>query len=330
MKSILTLAIPTYNRVDKLQRLLHKIQDELNEFNIAALVQILITDNSKCKFEEVHNTISHPVNYYWNNVNIGYDRNIINCITKSKTKYVWFMGDDDIIENGVLLILLEYLRCVNPSLLILKFGQFNAIDGLGEKTQGEGWYQFSNFEDVARLILKSQKLTNYIINRELVIIDDNLYRFIGTGWMHQIIALESMVNTTDGIIHYLNQVCAHSLKSEVEALEWTPLAYRKGAEVVKHPYFSSNKLSNSKVINDYLTNLHKSELNLLLYGLSGYWKVKNRDSYKDYYEFTTYSDFSKLGFKYTFVYFILYLKCYKILLLVIVLKNKINDLFNKK
>ena len=46
------------------------------------------------------------------------------------------------------------------------------------------------------------------------------------------------------------------------------------------------------------TNLIKSELLVLLYGLSGYWRVKDRNSYVEYLKSTTYSDFSGLGVRY--------------------------------
>jgi hypothetical protein len=58
----------------------------------------------------------------------------------------------------------------------------------------------------------------------------------------------------------------------------------------------------------------KSELMLLLYGLTGYWKVKDRDSYVKYLKSISYADYSGLGFKYIAVYLGLRLRLYKIIL----------------
>ena len=329
--AILTIAIPTYNRVEKLIRILRLIQDELTKLSLSADIDILVSDNSDKRFDSIHELIELPVRYIWNENNVGFDRNVLNCVANSNTKYVWLFGDDDILESNVLIDIIDRLKVQSPILSILKFGQFNISNSLENMPQVKMWHELSSTDEMSKLILESAKLTNYVIRRDLAVHHANdLEKYIGTGWMHQILAIESLHNAPSPGIHYFNMVCASALKSESEALEWPPLAYRKGAEVLVHPFFSSRIGLQSPFIKNHSRNLIKSELLVLLYGLSGYWKVKNRDSYKDYFDLTTYSDFSKLGLKYAFVYLMLYLKFYKILLLAIILKNKIKIFFNQK
>jgi glycosyltransferase involved in cell wall biosynthesis len=314
-KPILTIAIPTYNRAEKLIRILGLIQDEITKINLSKDIEILVSDNSGKKFEGIHELIEQPIKYIWNVTNVGYDRNVINCVSNSSAKYVWLFGDDDILESGILGEVIEHLKVKSPVLAILKFGQFNISNSLECMPQVKMWHELSDANEMSKLILESAKLTNYVIRRDLAVhklLDLEVY--IGTGWMHQILALESLHNSVSPGIHYFNTVCASALKSESEALEWPPLAYRKGSEVLAHPFFSSRIGLQSPFIKNHSTNLIKSELLVLLYGLSGYWKVKDRNSYVEYLKSTTYSDYSVLGVRYMAMYILLRLRLYKVIL----------------
>jgi glycosyltransferase involved in cell wall biosynthesis len=333
---ILTIAIPTYNRVDKLIRILQLIQDEIIKLNLSNDIEILVSDNSDAKFEGIHGIIKQPIKYIWNETNVGFDRNVLNCVAKSNTRYVWLFGDDDILEANILIDVIDGLKAQSPILSILKFGQFNISNSLENMSQVKMWHELSDSDEMSKLILESAKLTNYVIRKDLAVLNIlDLERYIGTGWMHQILAIESLHNSSSPGIHYFNNVCASALKSESEALEWPPLAYRKGAEVLAHPFFSLRIGLQSQFIKNHSTNLIKSELLVLLYGLSGYWRVKDRNSYVEYLKSTTYSDYSGLGVRYMAMYILLRLGLYKVILpalnMWLAFKNfRLNDAIKKR
>ena len=67
--AILTIAIPTYNRVEKLIRILRLIQDEISKLSLSADIDILVSDNSDKRFDGIHELIEQPVRYIWNENN---------------------------------------------------------------------------------------------------------------------------------------------------------------------------------------------------------------------------------------------------------------------
>lgn len=111
MKKVLTLCIPTYNRgycvKEQIERLLSCPKDTLDK------IEIIISDN--CSTDDtqtiVETAIKHGFNcrYIQNCINIGMDGNFINCVTNAQGRYVWVLGDDDIIVIDALVKIVELL-----------------------------------------------------------------------------------------------------------------------------------------------------------------------------------------------------------------------------
>jgi hypothetical protein len=98
----LTIAIPTYNRGNKLETILSNILIEIQNFNLN--ISILISDNNS-----PDNTPSvcyefkgrfKSLEYFRQETNIGFDQNIYFLYQKCKTDYIWFVSDDDDIVNN--------------------------------------------------------------------------------------------------------------------------------------------------------------------------------------------------------------------------------------
>lgn len=51
-----------------------------------------------------------PIKYNRNEENIGADRNFLKCIQWASGKYIYLLGDDDILKPGMLKYLLDLLR----------------------------------------------------------------------------------------------------------------------------------------------------------------------------------------------------------------------------
>lgn len=102
MGALLTIAIPTYNRLEKLKTCLDEILVQAQNKSI----EILVSDNcSSDGTEQLMMDVKqeHPeISYTRNSENIGPDRNFLNCYSQAKGEYVLLIGDDDLLLPGAI------------------------------------------------------------------------------------------------------------------------------------------------------------------------------------------------------------------------------------
>lgn len=95
----LTVAIPTYNRIEKLLRRVAELLPQMRPED-----SILISDNATENFRPE----SHPVladrriKIIVNRVNIGGNANIVRCFERTETSWMWLLADDDAVHPGAL------------------------------------------------------------------------------------------------------------------------------------------------------------------------------------------------------------------------------------
>lgn len=120
---LLTIAIPTYNRVKYLDELLTAITAQFEEFpDLAMDVQVLVIDNASTdRTREILNQYcaQHPyVHVHRNGRNIGGDCNFIECVEKSHGDYVWLFGDDDLLMPKAIRRSVGIIKTHKPSLIV--------------------------------------------------------------------------------------------------------------------------------------------------------------------------------------------------------------------
>jgi len=120
-EKLLTIAIPTYNRACFLNVLLGSIYAQLIDKNYP--VNVIVFDNNSS--DETAAVVASyknkglPVVYKKNKSNIGADGNIARAFVDSASKYVWVVGDDDILLDGAIRSAVEIIKDVNPSLVFI-------------------------------------------------------------------------------------------------------------------------------------------------------------------------------------------------------------------
>ena len=122
MEKLLSICIPTYNRfkfVSKLVSHLLSFDKELFKY-----VDIFISDNhSSDKTQDFFKKLSKKniphLHYHRNNKNIGATKNLEKLILLSKTQYVWWLGDDDWVEEKNIRKTIRCLRTQQCALLLL-------------------------------------------------------------------------------------------------------------------------------------------------------------------------------------------------------------------
>lgn len=105
MNKILTIAIPTFNRKDYLVKALESIFCQIDE-----RTEVLVSDNcSEDGTKELMESNYPNVTYYRNEKNVGME-NFKRCYDRAKGKFILLLGDDDLVVNGALKIILDFLE----------------------------------------------------------------------------------------------------------------------------------------------------------------------------------------------------------------------------
>ncbi|MDD1416039.1 glycosyltransferase family 2 protein [Dolichospermum sp. ST_con] len=155
MKKLLTIAIPTYNRAELLNKQLTWLSQAIKGFESEC--EILVSDNCSTdhtqsiisKWQSILSNITFKSNK--NPENIGVMRNIIYCLGAATTKYVWTIGDDDPIqERAVAYVINKIQQNEDLSLLFLNFSGRNKITGEPvhpPKIVGNRWFDVDSEDD---------------------------------------------------------------------------------------------------------------------------------------------------------------------------------------
>lgn len=127
---LLSICIPTYNRVEELKRSLGAI---IREFYGRDNVEILVSDN--CSPDETEllmkNVLcSYPrIRYYRHDENIGPTRNFISCYQRACGKYVWLISDDDFLLENAGDLVMEMLLTEMPVFAAVNAHWSSGTDG---------------------------------------------------------------------------------------------------------------------------------------------------------------------------------------------------------
>ncbi|MDD3596886.1 glycosyltransferase family 2 protein [Sulfuricurvum sp.] len=108
---LLTIAIPTFNRSDLLQSTLNSV---LKQISYEHSIELLVIDNASTD-DTMDMMLSYntTVRYERNKENQGIDYNINECVLRAKGKYVHILSDDDILMEGALENLINFLHQYN-------------------------------------------------------------------------------------------------------------------------------------------------------------------------------------------------------------------------
>ena len=119
MNITLSILIPTYNRAKYLNWLLISILEDFYDYPTDLELIILDNDSTDETTSIVNNFISQkfPIRYIKNATNIGMDGNIAACFNESSGKYLWVIGDDEIMYKGTTSYLLNLCRSTDFGLL---------------------------------------------------------------------------------------------------------------------------------------------------------------------------------------------------------------------
>lgn len=188
---LLTIAIPTYNRLDFLKETIDAIIPQIIDCNHQdSLVELLVCDNASTDDTRLY--LSSLVRKYEfirvheETTNGGIDNNIHNCALYAKGDYVFSLSDDDIPARNTIEKIVKYIEAKEDIFIFLNGYVFNgAYDGVitndvifKEKDNDVIFYDKQEFVD--RIGVWATFVSSFVYKRDIWLKAAEGNRFIGT------------------------------------------------------------------------------------------------------------------------------------------------------
>ena len=122
---LLSICIPTYNRVEHISSLLkflYKEYEALSDEN-KKNCEILVRDN--CSTDDTESCVTKYLlernfaTYHRNDINVGATNNFLLLSQEARGEYVWWLGDDDELKVGIVKQILNSLLIYKPAMLFI-------------------------------------------------------------------------------------------------------------------------------------------------------------------------------------------------------------------
>jgi len=162
----LSIAIPTYNRSYFLDNNLKQLLKEYNN-NFEIIIQDNASTDNTEEIVEKYIKSGLPIIYERNLTNLGWTKNFEICFKKAKTKYMILLGDDDIIVNGGVDIILNNINEYNPDLIFMNAFSIKNYNKEYYASKNDS-QQFDLDEFLCETILQFRLISSYVINTEYV------------------------------------------------------------------------------------------------------------------------------------------------------------------
>lgn len=219
---LLSICIPSYNRPEEISRLLRSI--DIQEYK---KIEIVICEDFAPKREQVKNAINefkkiskYDVIYIENKTNLGYDKNLRECIKSAKGKWIMYMGDDDTFIPNAMDAYLDFLEKHNELGYILRSYRALHEDGSVEefKYYDNTCFFPSGFNTYVKLFRKSVFISGFSFRREY--------------------ALENMTDRFDGSLLYQLYILAEICMKYPAAYYGVPITQMTDEGI---PYFGTSE-----------------------------------------------------------------------------------------
>jgi hypothetical protein len=220
----LTIGIPTYNRALKLKLQLDILLNLISKSSYKDFITISISnngsvDNTAQILKEYKDEFAkYKISYYVNNfeLNEGYDSNILFLYNQNKSDYIWFLSDDDEIQENAIDQIFFDIQNFTPDILYYNFNQepytirrpyIKQLTFLNNNDNILGLKKIINWPKLTSLVFKRNELNLFLYNNNL-------------GFAHiELVLFNSIPN---GIILLSNYFIAGVQKDYLENINFPP------------------------------------------------------------------------------------------------------------
>jgi glycosyltransferase involved in cell wall biosynthesis len=243
----LSILIPTYNRAQKLIRMLENIETEIARSDAANFLEVIVSDNAspdetKIAVEEFIPN-GYKIRYFRQDVNVGFDRNIKFLYEQAKGDYVWYVSDDDILLPGAMQEVVNGLKETNPDVLLFSFeqplGSTNRTFDLPESVS-----LVTNPEKIIELAAHYPKVTMYVVRKiDLTQYDwAEIEPFCGDGYFFVILCYSILARSDQARLTVISKPLA-TCDDDFSHISFSPYVVLNFYRVFLHP-FVQNYLPN--------------------------------------------------------------------------------------
>lgn len=214
---LLTIGIPTYNRINSLKNIISEIQLQLSSLDGTFEVEVLISDNASNDgtFDFLkNNNFPSSFKYHRQPKNVGFDRNVNSLFDNAIGRYLWILSDDDNIKNNAIQTICEELTKYN----YVRFAFVNYIIN-----QSATLYSSLCPINDGVLVLDSNNLLNYVKFSNTFISScifnvnfwkkGNPEKYFDTAWIHLYMARDILL---EGKSLVIGDVLVEMLQSDLK------------------------------------------------------------------------------------------------------------------
>jgi glycosyltransferase involved in cell wall biosynthesis len=184
--TVLTIAIPTYNRATFLSKNLEALSAEIQNLTpaVRSSVTVFISDN--CSTDNTSDVVAYShhipnLHYHRNETNLGWARNFANCVVENKSQYLLMMGDDDILVPSTLRSVLDIINNYTFGALILRPFGFD-LDPFHEIPDNSR-FSLKQYRDPAKYLISTSRyftLTSCIVLNTETLHSTSPFQYIHT------------------------------------------------------------------------------------------------------------------------------------------------------
>lgn len=202
MSKLLSICIPTYNRAEYLKLSLGQFCKQMDSF--VDNVEILVVDNHST--DNTKDIVTHFqqqfsfVSYHRHDSNIGADGNFYWCFKHAMGKFIWIFGDDDVILDKKLKVIIELLTTINPHLIYLSGYAYSGDNYLVEAPKNKPVLPKPNIEFYLSKEKYLKKVhynitftTANIVNKSVLAQNLNYESFVGLNLIHTCWIFETLI-----------------------------------------------------------------------------------------------------------------------------------------
>lgn len=242
--SILSIAIPTYNRQEKLEKCLLRICAQILKEGMQDQVEVLVSDNASTDDTATFLRSFHfsrvTVEMLYQPENLGFDGNVHALYIACKSQYIWYFADDDVLLDGAIAKVLGSIRNSLPDVVMFSFDQPPG-SGTRHFDYEHSVYVSKNLVEQAELVFRQPKITAYVL--KLVKFDDNALNqmapFLGTNFYFIALSYSILQASSQSRVAIISEFLAQS-DDDYNVIRFGPDTWFAAADVLRHSFFNEN------------------------------------------------------------------------------------------
>jgi len=189
-KILLSIAIPTFNRSQKLQSQLDSLNKVISKSRFNKSIELLVSDNfsDDSTSEVLNNFLALEKNYLFtvnkNSENLGADRNFGITIIKSSGKFVWILSDDDLVHSSAINFICESLVDNKEVGFCFVNHYVNEEKNFSAIIPSDENYIARNYEEFISKVMFAESMISSCIFKKSLLSKEDLLKYVGEGYLY--------------------------------------------------------------------------------------------------------------------------------------------------